>query len=151
LCPHVSYFAPLGARLAWYEHVHHNPVPLYNYLQKRRHPIYPCKIDVASGHDKLCYDSNVPIFCNSSENRRICTCCRCKVDVGARAAMSCATIAECPFFAAKKRRASIFVSVVDVGICRQKRLVCQRVATGSDFNYLGASAVLFSIINTNTI
>ena len=72
-----------------------------------------------------------------------------------QAAMRRATIGACQFQAAlKKGRASMFVSVVDVGICafrRQKRLGCQRIATGIGFKQLGAVAVLFSSISTSTI
>ena len=48
------------------EHVHHSSV------QKRRCPIRrPRKIDVASGRDELCYDSNVTIFCSSEDRRKM--------------------------------------------------------------------------------
>jgi hypothetical protein len=63
----------------------------------------PCKIHVASGRDKLCYDINVPIFAN----RRCPTCCRLKVDVGAscnelrnnsRVPLFCSNEERCPAF-----------------------------------------------------
>jgi hypothetical protein len=54
----------------------------------------------------------------------------------------------------EERRTSMFVSVVDVGICvvhRQKPLGCEHIATGSDFKQLGSVVVLFSSISTSTI